>query len=61
MKKVSRRWECPVCRALNCRFNKNDTCNRNKASEIPGYRCPYFEIRETNKEINIRNVFATKH
>lgn len=56
MKKVIHRWKCPVCRALNCRFNKNDTCTRNGASEIPGYRCPYFDNWETNKKTNVRNV-----
>lgn len=60
MKKRNHRWKCPICRALNCNFNQNDTCNRNGASEIPGWRCPYFECRETNKEMNVRNFLALR-
>ena len=42
----------PICRALNCKYNHRDTCHRDKASEICGYKCPYFEAVtiEKNKE-----------
>lgn len=54
------RWKCPICKALNCRYNQNDVCIRDIASEIPGYRCPHFENRE-NKKSNIRKVPAIRH
>lgn len=49
MKKRNYKWQCPVCRALNCKYNENDVCIRDDASEIPGYRCPYFENRDSKK------------
>lgn len=56
--KKKHRWKCPVCRALNCKFNQNDVCIRDVASEIPGYRCPYFECGEANEKTNIYQKFT---
>lgn len=41
---------CPVCRAICCVFNENDTCCKYIPSEEPGYNCPDFLRSKDNPE-----------
>ena len=51
---------CPVCRAICCVFNENDTCCKYIPSKEPGYSCPDFicSKEDDRPEDLIRSIFG---
>ena len=47
MDKKSYRWTKPICRCLNCKYNKHDICLSDKPDIIAGYKCQHFTPLDT--------------
>lgn len=47
MSKKDYRWTKPICRCLNCKYNKHDVCINKMPGKMFGWRCQDFISSDT--------------